>query len=70
MSRLRENDIVFPSHAAILRQQMAKGFVEQSAHVDVAPDTRSAVSRALEGPHPQQDDCRIVFDQDESLIYI
>lgn len=70
MSRLRENDIVFPSHAAILRQQMAEGLVQQSTHVGVAPDMGFAVSRALEGPHPQQDDCRIVFDQDEALIYI
>ena len=74
MSRLRDEYPMLPSYAAILQQQAAKVHLEERVHVGVPLDFGIAAPGALDGPpdgqEQQQEDCRIVYDQEETLIYI
>lgn len=70
MSRLPDDDPVLPSDAAILRQLMAKRLRERPVHVGVALDCEPDSSRTSEDRRRQQDDCRIICDQEEPLRYI
>jgi hypothetical protein len=70
MSRLRDKDLTFPSHAAILRQQKEHAAPEPRASVGMAVD-RGYIGEGIPGDGEQRPSgCWIVGDQDEPLRYI
>lgn len=70
MSDLREENTRLPSHAAILRQQMTKSPHEQPAQLGWASDIALGDRSGPPDSEPPRDDRRVIFDQEESLIYI
>ena len=70
MSRLRDDDFVRPSHAAILRQQRADAGLLEPAHVSIAPSVGSHGPHAPDAENERQPRCWIVCDPEEPLRYI
>lgn len=70
MSRLRDDDFVRPSHAAILRQQRADARLLEPAHISVAPSVESYGPHAPGAENERQPQCWIVCDPEEPLRYI
>ena len=70
MTRLRDDDFVLPSHAAILRQQKADACLSEPAHVGIAPPVGSENSHAPAAENKQQEPCWVVCDPEEPLRYI
>jgi hypothetical protein len=70
MTRLRDDDFVRPSHAAILRQQRAEAPLAEPAHVGVAPSVGSYGPHAPDAENKRQQHCWVVSDLEEPLRYI
>jgi hypothetical protein len=71
MTRLRDDDFVRPSCAAILRQQQADDarFLEP-AHVGAAPSVGFDGSHAPGAENKRQEQCWVICDLEEPLRYI
>ena len=70
MSRLRDEDFVRPSYAAILRQQEADARLSEPAHLGVAPPLGPEGPSAPDVRSKPQVQCWIVSDLEEPLLYI
>ena len=68
MSRLRDDYPMLPSHAAIVRQQAAR--LEELAHLEAVVDDRFGAAGSEYGQQQEQQDCRVICDQEEPLLYI
>jgi hypothetical protein len=68
MNRLRDDYPMLPSHAAILRQQAAQA--EEPAHLGAVVDDRFGAPGIADGQQQKQQDCWVISDQEEPLIYI
>jgi hypothetical protein len=68
MSRLRDDNPMVPSHAAIVRQQAAR--LEEPAHLGAGIDDRFGAAGTEHGQPLEQQDCWVICDQEEPLLYI
>lgn len=70
MTRLRDDDFVRPSHAAILRQQRAEAGLAEPAHVGAALPVGSDGPHAPGAEDKREPQCWVVCDLEEPLRYI
>lgn len=70
MSRLRHDYPTLPSHAAIVRQQTVRANLEEPAHVAALVDDRFGAPGVPEGQEQKQETRWIIYDQEETLLYI
>ena len=71
MTRLRDDDFVRPSHAAILRQRRAaEASLAEPAHVGAALPVGSDGLHAPEPENKREPQCWVVCDPEEPLRYI
>ena len=71
MTRLRDDDLVRPSHAAILRQRRAaEASLAEPAHIGAALPVGSYDPHAPEPENHREPRCWIVSDLEEPLRYI